>query len=245
MINARSWTVCRVTALIGLAVTSPRPVIAGGFAPGAVVCLHRAQLPFTGGIADARRTAIEQRLAAALTRESFTVVEPDRVVAVHERVLKAAGGFFDPATGVVDGARYRAVGERLARAFATELHCDVRLVPSVEVVRAHFDSGVAQWDGATQQVSSTGRIVLNVLTTTIESGWVGAFSLWLRLVDLNGEEIAFRSAGIEALVQLAVLEDKDLMPQDQWLTDDTKLDAAIASALGAGGSTLRTSVSAD
>jgi hypothetical protein len=244
MINARSWTACRVVVLLGLAV-SPRAAIAGGFAPGAVVCLQRLQLPFAGGTADARRTAIEQRIVAALTREAFTVVEPDRVTPVQDRVLKATGGFIDPATGMVDADRYRAFRERLAHALATELRCDVRLVPSVAPVRARFDSGVARWDGTTQQVSSTGRIVLNALTTTIESGWVGAFSLWLRLLDLGGEEIGFRSAGIEALVQLAVLEDKDLLPEDQWLTDGTKIDAAIASALGAGGNTLRSSSGAD
>jgi hypothetical protein len=69
--------------------------------------------------------------------------------------------------------------------------------------------------------------------------------LWLRLLDLQGDEIGFRSAGIEAVVQLAVLEDKDLLPDDQWLTDGTKLAAAIGSALGASGSALRTSSGAD
>jgi len=242
MINARSWTACRVVALIGLAV-SARPAVAEGFVPGAVVCLHRVQLPFAAGTADARRTAIEQRIIAALRRESFVVVEPERVVAVQERVGKAAGGFYDPATGVLDGARYHDFNERLARAFATDLRCNLRLVPSVAAVRARFESGLAQWDGASQQVSSTGRMVLNAFAGTTESGWVAAFSLWLRLLELNGEEIAFRSVGIEAVVQLAVLEDKDLMPEDRWLTDGVRLDAAIDSALGVAGRTLRSSSS--
>ena len=240
MSNGRPATVVRFAALIAV-LASTRPAIGGGLAPGAVVCLHPAQLPFAAGTADVRRSSIEQRLIVALQRESFTVVDPNRVAAVHRRVLEAAGGFVDPVTGTIDATRRRTIHERLARAFATELGCAVRLVPSVVTVRAGFQSGFAEWDGTKQQVSSTGRIVLNAISGTIESGWVGAFSLWLRLLDLQGEEIGFRSAGIEAVVQLAVLEDKDLMPDDQWLTDGAKLDAAIASALGADGSALRTS----
>jgi hypothetical protein len=114
----------------------------------------------------------------------------------------------------------------------------VQLVASVVGVHASFQHGVASWDGAKQQVSSTGRIVLQVLAGAVESGWVGAFSLWLRVLDLAGNELAFRSAGIETLVHLALLEDKDLLPEDRWLTDGARLDAAIASALGPRGEKL-------
>jgi hypothetical protein len=244
MSNGRLSNAGCVAVLIAM-IASARPAVGGGLAPGAVVCLHPVQLPFAVGAGDVRRASIEQRLVAALRRESFDVVDPERVAALHERVLTAAGGFVDAATGMIDTTRRRTFHDRVARAFASELGCAVQLVPSVVAVRASFQNGFAEWDGTKQQVSSTGRIVLNAIAGTIESGWVGAFSLWLRLLDLQGDEIGFRSAGIEAVVQLAVLEDKDLLPDDQWLTDGTKLDAAIGSALGASGSALRTSSGAD
>ena len=65
-------------------------------------------------------------------------------------------------------------------------------------------------------------------------------TLWLRVLDLEGEEIAFRSAGIETLINFAVVKDKDRLPPDRWLRDDAKIAAAIASALGPEGAFLRT-----
>ena len=83
---------------------------------------------------------------------------------------------------------------------------------------------------------STGRVLLGGLN---ERGWVAALSLWIRMTDLEGDEIAFRSGGIEPLVSLAVLRDKDRLPEDRWLRDSGRLDGAIRAALGPGGRRLR------
>jgi hypothetical protein len=145
----------------------------------------------------------------------------------------------DPATGERDVRRHRDYRERLARALGTELGCDARLHATVASLRARFANGTASWDGTKQQVSSTGRIVMNVLAGVSESGWVSALSLWLHVTDLEGNDLAFRSAGIETPVSLAVLEEQDLLPEDLWLTDPARLDAAIESALGPHGASLR------
>jgi hypothetical protein len=81
--------------------------------------------------------------------------------------------------------------------------------------------------------------VLNALAGVHESGWVAAFSLWLHVYDLEGNDLAFRSAGIESLVSLAVLRDQDVLPEDVWLTNLDKVDAAIRSAIGPNGEALR------
>ena len=208
---------------------------AAGLAPGATFCLHPLMLPFRTADDDPRRALIEQRLTAALVGASFKIVEPARVKLVRERELKASGGFIDTALGWRVPERYQAYRDRLGDALARELGCDAELLASVVQVRASFQYGTATWDGASQQVSSTGRVVLQTIAGEVESGWVGAFSLWLRVVDLAGNDVAFRSAGIETLVHLAVLKSKDLLPEDRWLTDAARLDAAIASALGPGG----------
>ena len=88
-------------------------------------------------------------------------------------------------------------------------------------------------------MSSGGRRALHIFRGIQERGWVTALSLWLQVFDLDGNRIAFRSAGIETPVQLAVVEDKDLLPEDRWLTDEIRLDAAIRSALGPQGESLR------
>jgi hypothetical protein len=59
------------------------------------------------------------------------------------------------------------------------------------------------------------------------------------VIDLQGEEIAFRSAGIETLVNFALVKEKDRLPPDRWLRDEAKIAAAITSALGPRGAALR------
>ncbi len=237
--GAAAGAVRRIARVVAVAAT----LLAGdgraaALAPGAKLCLHPLTLPFRGDD-DPRRTAIEQRLTAALVGASFQVVEPSRVKAVMQRELAAVGGVVDPATGWRLPERYQAYRDRLAGALGRELGCDAQLVASVVPVHASFTNGTAKWDGTSQQVSSTGRIVLQAIAGEVETGWMAAFSLWLRVLDLAGDDIAFRSAGVEPLVHLAVFKDKDLVPEDQWLTDAARLDAAIASALGPGGAALR------
>ena len=83
------------------------------------------------------------------------------------------------------------------------------------------------------------RRALNFLGGITEYGWVQASSLRVLATDLEGNDLAFRSAGIETLASFAVVRGQDAVPEDLWLTDHERLDAAIESALGPGGSWLR------
>jgi hypothetical protein len=210
---------------------------AGLLAQGAKLCVHPVQAPLPEE--DERRSDLERRLGAPLAAASFRLAEPDAVRELEERIRRESGGFVDPATGERDARRYRAYQDRLASALGAELGCDAQLQVSVVSLRANFVNGTASWDGASQRVSSTGRIVLNALAGVTESGWVSALSLWLHVTDLEGNDLAFRSAGIETPVSFAVMEDQDLVPEDLWLTDGARLDAAIGSALGPLGASLR------
>lgn len=207
--------------------------------PGTTLCLQPIVLPVAEGAGAARRDDLQRRLRDALVAAGFAVADPQAVAALEERVGRETGGFIDPATGWRDAERYRAVQRARATALRDELHCDAVLRAQVVGVRARFSGGSASWDGTSDAVSSTGRVVLNALAGVHEYGWVQALSLWLLVSDLDGNDLAFRSAGIEPLVSMAVLRDQDLLPQDAWLTDGAKLDAAIRSALGPAGEGLR------
>jgi hypothetical protein len=183
--------------------------------------------------------ALEERLTRALRASSWTVRESRPVSQLTERIRKEVGGFIDPATGRRDEARHRAFRERLAAARATELGCNAQLSAIVVIVRAPFAGTTARWDGAQDSVVSVGRVVLNAALGAVERGWVAALSLSLRAYDLEGNDLAFRAAGIEALVDLSVTDDQDVLPEDVWLTDTAKIDGAIRSALGANGDSLR------
>jgi len=223
---------CLVAFLAGA--SSADPLVAGS-----KLCLYPLTVPLAEGRGEARRANLERKLVAALREASFSLAEPVAVDALEERVRKECGGFVDPATGERDGERYLAYQQKLAQALRDELGCSAQLRASVVQLRATLFGGFAVWDGTQQRVSSTGRQVKNAIVGVEESGWLIAFSLWLSVLDLDGKEIAFRSAGIETPVQLAVVEDQDLLAEDRWLSDEARLDAAIRSALGIGGASLR------
>lgn len=229
--------VCLIACALGAILADV--ATAGALEPGSRLCLYPVELPVAEKEGDERRSTIEKKLVKALVAASFTVADPQAVRDLAERVRKESGGFIDPVTGQRDEPRYRRYRAQLAGALRGEHHCDAQLVVRVVPVRAHFEAGTAKWDGVTDQVSSTGRVLLQTLGGFYESGWVGALSLWLHALDLEGNDLAFRSAGVETLVELALLRDQDLLPEDRWLMDTQKLDAAIQSALGIAGASLR------
>lgn len=231
--------VAAVDLCLALIWFSASAAAAGPLEPGSTVCLRPLTIPIEDKDAEARRAEIEARLRRALIGATYLVPQPKAVGDLTERVEKAVGGTIDPATGRRDSQRQREFKAQYAAALRSELSCDALLSARVAYVRAPFFGSDARWDGATEPVVSSGRVVLKALGGVTESGWVAALSLWLHATDLEGNDLAFRSAGIETLVSLAVTRDQDILPEDLWLTDATKVEKAIASALGPNGEALR------
>jgi hypothetical protein len=232
-----SDSLLRAVALLCWLLASP--CFAQQLAEGTKLCPHPVSVPMSDVHAEPQRSNVERKLFAALREASFELAEPTAVRALQERVRTESGGYIDAATGERDEARFRAYRKALGSALHAEFGCDAQLHASVVQLRAPFAGGVASWDGTSQAVSSDGRRALHIFRGIREQGWVTALSLWLRVLDRDGNEIAFRSAGIETPVQLAVVEDRDFVPEDRWLTDEARLDAAILSALGRQGESLR------
>ncbi len=224
---------------VGVGVVAAPTAAVEPLGPGSTLCLHAVEIPVAKNQGEERRLNLQRRLRDALIAASFNIPDPQAVSDLGERVQKDVGGFIDPATGRRDEARYHAFVAKRGGALRTQFGCDAVLTASVVQLRARFSGGTAEWDGATDSVSSTGRVVLNAIGGVVEFGWVGALSLWLHAVDLDGNDLAFRTAGIETLASMAVLKAQDVLPQDLWLTNVEKLDAAIRSAVGPGGEALR------
>lgn len=213
---------------------------AGPLDPGSKLCFSPLEIPIDVEEGDERRFKVEEKLIQALRGISISVPNPQEVEDLVERVKIESGGFIDPFTGRLDEARYRGYHDQLALALREELGCDGQLFAQVVLVYANYGGGIASWDGTKTEVTSSGRIFMGMIGGAYEYGWIRALSLWLRVTDLNGDDLAFRSAGIETLVSFAIIRDKDFLPEDRWLTDDSKVNAAIKSALGRHGSGLRT-----
>jgi hypothetical protein len=226
---------CSVAAVLLIGETG----LAGVLHPGTRLCLHPVRLPITDWKDDPRTHSIQTKLVGTLETQGFEVADPDVVDAIVTRIDADIGGTIDPYTGRRDPQRHQARLSALGDALRTQLGCEARMLAHVEPVWAFFTLGSATWDGTTERVSSVGRVALQVLGGAYELGHVRGFSLWLRVLDLEGRQITFRSAGIELLVQLAVIKEQELLPEDQWLRDEAKIDAAILSALGRNGGALR------
>ncbi len=227
-------------SLAAAVVLAAGPAWAGQADPGTKLCLYPVRVPLGEKAGEERRRAIEQRLIAALRVASFDVADPTAVRALRTRVFDEEQRLYDPATGERDRAAFEAARARLAAALASELGCAAQLDAMVAVVRARFDNHKASWDGTSQEiVVSTGRVLANAFVGVHgESGWIRAFSLWLRVSDLRGEPLAFRSVGIETPLQLNV-NGFDLAPEDRWLRDAARIATAIRSAVGQIGWELR------
>ena len=208
---------------------------AGPLDPGSKLCLRPFVIPIDAEEGDERRSNIEEKLIQGLRGVSLSVANPQEVDDLIKRVEIESGGFINPFTGRRDEARFRSYRDQLASALRDELGCDGQLLAQVVLVRARFGGGVASWDGTKFNIFSNARMIMGALGGAYESGWVSALSLWLKVMDLDGNELAVRTAGIETLVNYAILRDKDLLPEDRWLTDEPKISAAIQSALGYNG----------
>jgi hypothetical protein len=212
---------------------------AGALDPGTHLCLEPPRLPIENAPDDPRTADLQRRLVRALEAARFAVADPAAVDAIAKRVGKEHERRFDPYTGRWDPALDATVRGAIAAALESELGCSARMRAGVVPVFAFYYDGIVRWEEQVDFASSVGRYALQALAGVHEWGFIHGLALRLGVLDRNGEEIAFRSAAIELLEAFAVQKERDLLPQDRWLTDGEKLDDAIASALGDGGSALR------
>ncbi|MCA9511048.1 MAG: hypothetical protein KC560_10120 [Myxococcales bacterium] len=201
------------------------------FASGARLCLESVAIP-TGEADDPRRARLEDALVEYLEASSFAVRRPSEVAPRLEALVEARPPYIDTATGERLPEVWDAFLDGVAADLRDELGCDFRVEARIVQVAAPFRNGSARVDGRTMQVSSPGRVVRNVFAGVNEWGWVPALSLWVEVTDLRGELVAFRSAGVEPLVSLAVLVDQDLKPEDAWLSNPKDVGLALVLALG-------------
>ncbi len=204
------------------------PALASGEAASTRLCLASNELPFEQG--DPRIEILEAKIAARFEEGYFSVVGGEPVLAVIEAIDADAGPAFDSTTAEAIRGPLDADPAALGRALREKLGCEARIRIRVESVLARIDGQWAVWDGA--RISIYADEHDPVERSPEMRGWVAALSLWVELVDVEGRELAFRSAAIEPLVHLATFRPIDRLPDDRWLQDEKALDAAIERALG-------------
>lgn len=223
-----SWIASR--AFVAALVLGPAlaPALASGETASARLCLTSTEVPFEKG--DPRIGILEEKIATRFEEGHFSVVRGEPVLDVVEAIDASARPAFDSATAEAIPDRLDAYHAELGRALREKLGCEARIRIRVESVLARVDGKWAVWDGA--RISTDPQERAPVERSPEMRGWVAALSLWVELVDVEGRELAFRSAAIEPLVHLATFRPIDRLPEDRWLQDEKALDAAIEGALG-------------
>jgi len=146
-----------------------------------------------------RAREFEDLLAAELDARGFESVPSEETARLWAEVSDSGDGVFDPHTGARIDDRYAKLRERFLDAVSTQLGCDALISGTVVVVQAPFLQGAVSWDHVSESIASNFFAELHAYGA---SGWVSALSLWIRVKDLRDEEIYFRTAGIEPLVQV-------------------------------------------
>ena len=214
-------------ALLAMALLVAAPSVA---AAGPSLCMLPSLFPFAED--DERRSGLEARTAERFARAGIRLEGSAEVMKILKRVDERSGAVFDPATGQIDAAKHANYQDDIERSVVESLGCIGFVRLSLRRVIARYDGETAFWDGARIKINSTPRMLLQALAGYQEWGWVPALSLWIDVTDLQRRDVAFRSAGIEPIHDFSVSRGTDLLPEDQWLRDQARVDQALDRALG-------------
>lgn len=211
-------------------------VLLASAAEAARLCMLPALFPFDEE--DERRERLERIVARHFEAQSITIVTSAEVAPLLEEVDERSGAIFEPATGRIDAARYEIYQSDVERSIREKLGCSGFLQMSLHHVPAWYDGTTASWDGQSTRINSGARIATRIFfsilvgATITEQGWVPALSLGIRVADLRLKDVAFRTAGVEPLMDFSYSRSRDLLPEDRWLRDEEILEEAVSSALG-------------
>lgn len=219
-----------LTALVGCGFAKPYPALRiseQSFREQVkTICMEELQLSGAPEEMQPRIDALQSLIGVRLEELGFQVVTEDQSKEVAVQVARAEGGFFDPHTGRRDEARYAVIRARALAAMKTQLGCDAVLVPTISIVSTTFVNGVALWDGVSDDMS---RDFFGGGT-----GYAPALSLWIRIRDMQDEEIYFRPGGIQVLSTLksgfweATFE---FVADDALLADEDRNREAVVTSL--------------
>lgn len=228
--EARSWKFVRwghaLVSILGAIVLllSPSDAVATR------LCFLPPSLPFEED--DERFEMLEEKVSSVFESAGFEITGSEEVREVYQPVKQEWGEVFDPLTGRTSVEKQFRFQQEVGGAYRDALGCDALVRVSLALVRARYAMPFATWDGTKRRVMSTERTLVAALFGISEFGWVSALSIWIRLMDPEGNAIGFRSAGVEPLVEITFSRNLDKLPEDRWLRDEVGLDRAIESALG-------------
>jgi hypothetical protein len=183
------------------------------------------------GQRDAVRARYAELLRTRLAAAGFEVVREADFDTAWREAERAAGGLYDPATGLRDDARFRATRAAVLRGLRERHGVTAVVVPSIVLRDANYQYGVLKWDGAEQVASgSGGKFAARFGAGGRYIGRMPALSLAVH-IDSTDDAVLFEDyGGIHALSRFEHGRFVDL-PESQLFSEPARDEAAVDLAL--------------
>jgi hypothetical protein len=172
---------------------------------------------------DPRVARFSELLIQELKARGYGISDREYREAARQRELESFGAVHNVHSGRIDKAAQEAFVVKFNNGLIGGLRCDAKVSPVLATVSAPFSTGLARWDGAVGRVGSSDY-----------AGTVPALSVWIKISDLYGVELFFRSGGIQVLQKLdtGFLSAKlQSIPKDEIMVSDDRMRAGIRLAL--------------
>jgi hypothetical protein len=171
------------------------------------------------------KAKFEALVESKLQKAGFVVIPSREYAEIWDRMTKQMGGYFDPVTGRLDEAKFKAVKEHCLREMHTKFNADAVLHSGIRVVTAKFEQSKAVWHGTSESLSS----VWATLFVT-HRGTVPALSFGVDVEDTNGVDEYVNWGGIQVLSKIS---GGKLVPiaQNELLASEERNTAAVNIAL--------------
>jgi len=183
-------------------------------AQGPAIALSPVATPY--GLSDPApvRAIFDSLITVALGKAGYRVVPASEAGALWRRLVDSVQGFYDPITGEIVEAKYRAVHDGVLRQLVARFGVQLWLRPSIEILHVDFEGGKVVWDETSERVGGSG-------------GSLPAFSLVVAVEDSAGVETASGRGGI----QLAAKEPGKPVAREKLFRDDDRNRKAVERAL--------------
>jgi hypothetical protein len=183
------------------------------------------------GQRDAVRARYAELLRARLGALGFEVVPEADYDTAWREAERAAGGFYDPVTGQLDGLRFLATRVAVLQGLQEQHGVTAVIFPSISLRGANYLYGVVKWDGAEQVVSGSGsKFAARLGAGGHYVGRMPALSLELRIENTAGSVLFEDYGGIQSLSRFEHGRFVDL-PESQLFTEPARDEKAVELAL--------------
>jgi hypothetical protein len=181
------------------------------------------------------QTRYRKILAAKFTALGFEVVGGDDFDGLWAAERSAAGGFYDPLTGLPDLGKLNTALARVLATLRERYEMAGIIMPAMVPRKAISKDGYAHWDGVSEPVSGGGSVLFNSSIFNPDIGYTGeleANSLKLRVLDGTGQ-VLYQGLGGVQLTQHLDHGRSLLVPEASLFADAKRDTGAVDAALHA------------